>query len=277
MEKPFPARTLLKLLLRDLFPQHILETLHQQFGERFELLYDFEQVIITTATIERWVNHGRACQLTTKHPREVTLTLPRLESKGFLTAGGEQKNKHYTLPGASVMTPEEVFSQGALNVLSSSTHYGESSTHYGQRSTHSEDCLTQNDTTPDIAAMSESDLEDNHQSIVRDEHGRLLNRFIDLPYIDAIDNLTQSFRDIPFTQAAVSRKKLHLWDKKLMNKVILKVCQGHFISVSALGEILNRNPNALRQQYLKPLVEHGQLKLAFPQYKNHSKQGYSAV
>lgn len=276
-EKPIPAQTLLELSTASLIPQHILDELHQQFGERFNVLDDFEQVIIATAAIEGWVNHERACQLTTKHPREVTLTLPRLESKGFLASAGEQKSKHYTLPGVSVMTPEEVFSQGVVNVLSSSTHYGESSTHSVQDSTHIDDGLTQRDIAPDDSAMNESGLEDGHQYVIRDEHGRILNRFIDLPYIDSVDNLTQAFRNNLYAQAAVPRKKLRLKNKDQMNTVILTVCQGHFISVSALGEILNRNPNALRQQYLKQLVDHGQLKLAFPQYKNHSKQGYSSV
>ncbi|MGP3208676.1 RNA-binding domain-containing protein [Serratia marcescens] len=276
-EKTIPAQTLLELSTASLIPQHILDVLHQQFGERFELLDDFEQVIIATAAIEGWVNHERACQLTTKHPREVTLTLPRLESKGFLTAGGEQKSKHYTLPGVSVMTPDEVFTQGAVNVLSSSTYYGEGSTLKDQRSIYSEGGMTQNEIMPERAAMSMSDIEDGHQCVVRDEYGRILNRFIDLPYIDSVAHLTQPFRDMLFAQAAIPREKLRLGDKELMKTVILTVCQGHFISVSALGEILNRNPNALRQQYLKQLVDHGQLKLAFPQYKNHSKQGYSTV
>lgn len=203
-EKPVPAQTLLELSTASLIPQHILDTLHQQFGERFNLLDDFEQVIIATAAIEGWVNHERACQLTTKHPREVTLTLPRLESKGFLAAGGEQKSKHYTLPGVSVMTPDEVFSQGVVNVLSSSTYYGESSTYNGQSSTYSEAGLTQ--TTDNLA----SDLEEGHQCIVRDEYGRILNRFIDLPYIDSIDNLTQSFRESLFALAAAPRQKMRL-------------------------------------------------------------------
>ena len=276
-EKTIPAQTLLELSTASLIPQHILDVLHQQFGERFELLDDFEQVIVATAAIEGWVNHERACQLTTKHPREVTLTLPRLESKGFLTAGGEQKSKHYTLPGVSVMTPDEVFTQGAVNVLSSSTYYGEGSTLKDQRSIYSEGGMTQNEIMPERAAMSMSDIEDGHQCVVRDEYGRILNRFIDLPYIDSVAHLTQPFRDMLFAQAAIPREKLRLGDKELMKTVILTVCQGHFISVSALGEILNRNPNALRQQYLKQLVDHGQLKLAFPQYKNHSKQGYSTV
>ena len=233
------------------------------FGERFEQLDDFEQVIIATAAIEGWVNHERACQLTTRHSREVTLTLPRLESKGFLVAGGEQKSKYYTLPGVSVMAPDEVFSLGAANIIGSSTHNDSNSTYSGDGSTYNSLNSTHNSADSQLAS--------------RDEYGRLLNCYIDLPYIDAVENLTDTFRDSLFSLAAVPREKSRLGDKELMKNVILSVCQGHYISVAALGQIFNRNPNALRQQYLKSLVELGELKLAFPQYKNDPKQGYSVV
>lgn len=276
-EKTVPAQTLLELSTASLIPQHILDELHLKFGENFDQLDDFEQVIIATAAIEGWVNHERACQLTIKHPREVTLTLPRLESKGFLTAGGEQKSKHYTLPGVSVVTPDEVFSLGAINVSSNSTHNDEDSTYSGRRFTHSETGPTHNAAQSGGRTTGLNKKTNINQSISRDDHGRIISRFIGLPYIDSVEHLTEAFRDTLFAQAAIPREKLRLGDKELMKDVILKVCAGHFISVSALGEILNRNPNALRQQYLKQLVEQGELKLAFPQFKNDPKQGYSAV
>lgn len=262
-EKPFPAQTLLELSTASLIPQYVLNELHLLFGERFEQLDDFEQVIIATAAIEGWVNHERACQLTTRHSREVTLTLPRLESKGFLVAGGEQKSKYYTLPGVSVMTPDEVFSLGAANIIGSSTHNDSNSTYSGDGSTYNSLNSTHNSA--------------DSQPASRDEYGRLLNCYIDLPYIDAVENLSDTFRESLFRLAAVPREKSRLGDKELMKNVILSVCQGHYISVAALGQIFNRNPNALRQQYLKSLVELGELKLAFPQYKNDPKQGYSSV
>lgn len=90
-EKAFPAQTLLELSTASLIPESVLTELHRQFGEAFDGLDSFEQVIISTAAIEGWVNHERACQLTTRHSREVTLTLPRLESKGYLVSCGERK------------------------------------------------------------------------------------------------------------------------------------------------------------------------------------------
>jgi hypothetical protein len=273
-EKMFPAQTLLELSTASLIPQHVLDDLHQRFGETFDQIDDFEQVIVATAAIEGWVNHERACQLTTRHSREVTLTLPRLESKNFLVAGGEQKSKYYTLPGVSVMTPEEVFSLGAVM---SSTHNEGSLAYNELRSTHNEGSSTYNEQGSTHNEENYTYNAENAQPASRDEYGRLLNRFIDKPYIDDVDNLTEAFRDSLFTLAAVPRERLRLGDKELMKSVILNVCQGQYISVAALGQILSRNPNALRQQYLKSLVEKGKLQLAFPQYKNDPKQGYSAV
>lgn len=273
-EKTLPAQTLLELSTASLIPQHVLDDLHQRFGEAFEQLDDFEQVIVATAAIEGWVNHERACQLTTRHSREVTLTLPRLENKGFLVAGGEQKSKYYTLPGVSVMTPDEVFS---LGVVVSATYNESRSTYNELRSTHNEESSTYNDPRSTHNEDSFTYTAEDDRPVSRDDYGRLLNLFIDRPYIDDVDNLTEAFRDSLFALAAVPRERLRLGDKELMKSVILKVCQEQYISVAALGKILSRNPNALRQQYLKPLVEQGELKLAFPQYKNDPKQGYSAV
>ncbi len=172
------------------------------------------------------------------------------------------------------MTPDEVFS---LGTVASSAHNERESTDNERRSTHNEQRSTHNvpRSTYNEEHSTYSNADDRPPS--RDEYGRLLNRFIDKPYIDDIGNLTEAFRNSLFILAAAPREKLRQGDKELMKSVILNVCQGQYISVAALGQILSRNPNALRQQYLKRLVEQGELKLAFPQYKNDPKQGYSAV
>ncbi|WP_234418516.1 hypothetical protein [Dongshaea marina] len=62
-----------------------------------------------------------------------------------------------------------------------------------------------------------------------------------------------------------------------MSEAILNVCRGHYVSIASLGELLKRNPSAIRQQYLKSLVDEGKLRLAFPEFKTDPKQGYSTV
>jgi len=58
--------------------------------------------------IEKWELFSGHHQQTTLHSREVTLA--HLEYRGFLVTSGEFKQKIYTLPGASLPTPDEVFS-----------------------------------------------------------------------------------------------------------------------------------------------------------------------
>ena len=119
-EKETPPQTLLELSTASLIPDEIREIFEVLFGQEFEHLSDFEQLIVAAAATEGWIDHERACQLTTKHPRDVTLTLPRLESKGFLQAKGEQRQKTYCIPGFGAPGPDDVFSQRPSNADMSS-------------------------------------------------------------------------------------------------------------------------------------------------------------
>ncbi len=121
-EKQSPSeQTLLELSTVSLIPKETTELLDSLFGEGFYTLSELEQMIVTTAAIEGWINHERACQLTSKHSRDVTLTLPKLVDKGFLIASGEKKDKSYSLPSMEPPSPEEVFSN-TLTSLDNLTH-----------------------------------------------------------------------------------------------------------------------------------------------------------
>lgn len=45
-------------------------------------------MIAITAATEGWENHERACQLTSRHSRDVTLAFSTLVDRGFLVASG---------------------------------------------------------------------------------------------------------------------------------------------------------------------------------------------
>ena len=240
-EKEQPAQTILELLTASLIPDNIRQQLTEQFGERFNQLPAFEQLIVAAAAIEGYVNHERACQLTSQHSREVTLALPKLEAKGFLQSTGEYKQKFYTLLGVSLPTPEDVFS--------------ENSTYSGLNSTY-------------------SDLNSTHN--IRDKYGRLLSDHFKKPFVDSLELLEEQFKHHLFSIAVLAREKKSL-PKETMQNIICELCSEQFISTSILAELLQRNPNSIRQQYLKDLVDNTRLELAFPQLKNTPKQGYSTV
>ena len=45
---------------------------------------------------------------------------------------------------------------------------------------------------------------------------------------------------------------------------MLDVCAGHYLTLQALAELLNRQPASLRNSYLTPMVRDKKLALAFP-------------
>lgn len=260
-EKLSPAQTILELSTASLIPDDAIQILQLYFGENVQSLDELELLIVTTALVEGWVNHERACQLTSKHSRDVTLALPRLVNRGFLTSSGENRQKVYTLPGVVLATPDQVFA--GVQLLSDERN--ESSAYNEQDSTYSESSSTY--------SGSSSTYSQDSKDAQRDKYGRLLSKHFDSPYIDSIQALSQEFQKQLFDLAKESRLKKRL-STEAMIEIILAVCSEHYVSASALGTILNRNSNSIRQQYLASLIEAGRLKLAVPQYKNDPRQGY---
>lgn len=256
-EKYEPSeQTLLELSTASLIPEEVTQLLAVMFGNSFYSLNELEQMIVVTAAIEGWVNHERACQLTSKHSRDVTLTLPRLVDKGFLVASGEKKDKSYSLPGMEPPSPEDVFSN-ALTPASNLTHNVDSLT-------HKVNDLTHNDNNTD-------DISD-----VRDSKGRFISALIDKPFIDSLEALSEVFRQQLNALGAPAREQ-HRLDTETMKFLITELCREHYISVSVLEMLLDRKPQSLRQNYLKPMVSDGRLKMAFPHKPNSPKQGYTST
>lgn len=124
-----PAQTILELNTASLILEETKAQLHKIFGDKFYQLNELETNIVVTAAIENWINHERACDLTSEHARDVTLALPRLVNKGFLTSVGENKSKFYTLPGINIATPEQVFANALSSIVPNITHNDENIAH----------------------------------------------------------------------------------------------------------------------------------------------------
>ena len=256
-EKYEPSeQTLLELSTASLIPEEVTQLLAVMFGNSFYSLNELEQMIVVTAAIEGWVNHERACQLTSKHSRDVTLTLPRLVDKGFLVASGEKRDKSYSLPGMEPPSPEDVFSN-TLTPKSNLTHNVDSLTHKVNNLTH-------NDNNTD------------NTSDVRDSKGRFISALIDKPFIDSLEALSEVFRQQLNALGAPAREQ-HRLDTETVKFLITELCREHYISVSVLEMLLDRKPQSLRQNYLKPMVSDGRLKMAFPHKPNSPKQGYTST
>ncbi|TSJ53589.1 AAA family ATPase [Atlantibacter subterranea] len=256
-EKTEPSeQTLLELSMISLVSQEVTERLNVLFGQRFYQLDELERMIVITTATEGWVNHERVCQLTTRHSRDVTLAFPKLVDKGFLIASGEKRDKSYSLPGMALPSPEEVFA----NALSSSSGL----THSVQDLTHSANNLTHSDPV----------LADSHHR--RDEHGRFISHLLDKPFIDDLDELSIEFREMLEALTAPARKQRRL-DTEVMEQLLVRLCDGHYLSVAVMEILLGRKAQSIRQNYLKPMVDSKQLKLAFPNKPNSPRQGYTLI
>lgn len=256
-EKQTPSeQTLLELSTVSLIPKEITELLGSLFGDSFYSLGELEQMIVTTAAIEGWVNHERSCQLTSKHSRDVTLALPRLVDKGFLVSSGEKKDKSYSLPGMEPPSPEDVFTNALTSI--------DRLTHNVNSLTYSEDGLTH------------KELNAEKKSDDRDEKGRFISDMLDKPFVDELDSLTEHYRTELNALGVRAREQRRL-DIDTMKMLIKDLCRGHYISVAVLEVLLDRKPQSLRQNYLKPMVSEGVLKMAFPHKPNSPMQGYTAL
>ncbi|MDJ0735030.1 MAG: putative DNA binding domain-containing protein [Nostocaceae cyanobacterium] len=66
-------------------------------------------------------------------------------------------------------------------------------------------------------------------------------------------------------------------NKEVVEQVILEICSEHYLLLRTLAELLGREPDSIRNHYLKPMLERGLLKLRYPEQLNHPQQAYRRV
>ena len=76
--------------------------------------------------------------------------------------------------------------------------------------------------------------------------------------------------------AAIARKNKRLAPKE-MERLILQLCAGQWLTRRELGGLLQRNIDGLRSRFLTSMVEHKLLRLRFPDKPNRVDQAYTAV
>lgn len=249
-------QTLLELRMIDLFPDQVIEFLKNRFGNAFNLLGYDERVALALAASEGTVNHARLCTVSSKHPAEISRILHHLTQIGMLESTGG-RGAVYHLPGEEMPTPDEVFGPSFAALPASSSGFEGSSSDYTESS----------------SVSGESSSATNGP---RSPDGYLLADQIPLPIIDNLESLSASLRQRLEKLADLPRQKKRM-DHAELERVILSVCQGHYLTLQALAELVRRKPEALRNEYLSPMVRSRQLSLAFPTAPTHNLQAYCAT
>jgi len=249
-------QTLLELRMIDLFPAEVIADLRARFGVGFDQLQHEERVTLALAASEGTVNHARLCTVSSTHPVELTRTLQHLTQLGMLNSTGSGRGAVYFLPGQNLPTPDDVFGSVQGTVASSS-----------------------------VLAASSSVLGDSFSTLAgtssvteqqRDIDGYLRTEQLALPVISDLKTLSPALRSRLEALASEPRQKKKL-DHAMMEAAVLGVCEGHYLTLSALAELLNRKPASLRNDYLTPMVRAKSLSLAFPTTPTHERQAYCAT
>ena len=66
-------------------------------------------------------------------------------------------------------------------------------------------------------------------------------------------------------------------DRQVLIDVVLQLCEGRFVTLRCLAELVKRKPDTIWGLYLKMLVCQRQLSLAFPKTPNKERQAYTTV
>jgi ATP-dependent DNA helicase RecG len=273
-------QTVLTLRMQDLLPEGLVRKLRAQFGGAFDELSAEERLMVAAAAAENVIAHARVCELTGLAAAEASRLLQRLVRGGLLDLHNAGRGAVYALHGATLLTPEDVFGVQSGVSSASSEHLTPSSEHLTPSSEHlapSSEHLTPS--SEHLTPSSEHLVSEFHgpsSEILRDADGRVLSDRLDAPVIDALEHLRPAYRAQLEALAAAPRSKGRLANEP-MRQAILAVCVGHYLTLSTLAALVDRAPDALRQQHLKPLQDEGKLRLAFPSKPNDPQQAYRAV
>jgi ATP-dependent DNA helicase RecG len=251
-ERPEPYnQTLLELRMVDLLPKEVIAELRTLFGPRFDQLEQNERLVLAAASSEQVVTHGRVRELTGMHPFDASRLLQSLVQGGFLEPHNPGRGAVYCLPGAAIPTPDEVF--GPTNVTNSAG----SSPNLAASS-------------PNLATSSPISREP------RNPDGCLLSDQLTLPVVDDLGRLAPALR-ARFEELAAEPRAKGKVDREVLISVVLALCDGRFVTLRCLAELVNRKPDTLRDQYLSRLVRDRKLSLAFPTTPTHERQAYCAT
>ena len=256
-------QTLLELRMVDLLPEDLLVELRALFGAAFDSLGQNERLALATAASEKVITHARVRELASLHPFDATRLLQALVKGGFLETHNSGRGAVYCFPGASLPKPEEVFGGGGSVITDRSAHLEPRSEHLEVTSAH----LKPRSAHLEVANDARED---------RNADGCLLSDRLDAPMIDSINLLAPAFRKHLEAKASEPRAKAKI-PAESMRLAILAVCDGHYVALSCLAELVDRDPDALRQQHLKPLLKEKKLCLAFPTRPTHAQQAYRSV
>lgn len=234
-----PDRLSLTLPTTSLIPDHVLYFLQEAYGtDRIEKLSKLELQAVATAALEGSVTNTRLQDLVAEHPSDIGRALRHLCEEDFLFSDDRRRWATYFL------TKEEDLIWLDDPGEPTSPHSGGTSPYSDPTSRHSEG------TSPHLEGTSQH-LEGTSPHYA----------------FEAGNALTEIAKAVSSTGRA---------PKELVERTILALCTGRYLSLPELGALLHRSEESLRNSYITRMVKTGQLRQKYPNVPNHMGQAYTA-
>jgi predicted HTH transcriptional regulator len=234
-------QTILALRMISLMPEESVAHLKTRIGSAFDQLSHAERVALVTAHAENCVTHARLAELTKEHTSDLTHSLHELVAKGFLQSEGQGTGTFYFLPGAHPIEnsgAKEVF---GLNVQTSTPKPKPPGSGHGEEN-------------------SGRNAPSSGHNAPNSGHNEVLEQHI------------AALRQIAKPVAKSQRSK-----PELVTATILRLCEGRYLSLLELSDLLQRDPDTLRKNIIRPMVGDERLIAEHPNIKNHPKQRYTSA
>ena len=252
-ERRNPDQTIMTLRMVSLLPDSVVVDLDTRIGERFRRLPEVQRLALATASLEGSVTHSRLAEISDSHPHDLSRDLHDLVEDGMLESAGIGRGTVYYLPGSGPAAMDEF----AVSVADAQTsrpnaeHLPTSPEHLPQSPEH----LPQ---SPEHLITNPEHLPGGRR---RADHAQMVSE-------KELASLAEK------VVAIAERKKV---PSEEMERAILTVCAGRFLSLRELRNLLHRSADTLRTHYLSKMVDQGRLKLLFPERPSHPRQRYTAA
>ena len=257
------ARVVVTLSMLSLFPKQAVNFLNLRFGMGWNRFPEVDKIALILAYTERVVSHQRLSQFSSLHTKDITDCLMKLEGEGFLSSTGRYRAKTYHLPGQILPSSEEVFKSSPNSELNS-PNSEPNSPNSEPNSPNSEPNSPNSEPNSPISELT------------KDKLGRILHPYFSSPFIDDLSTLELDYREQLEKVAEEPRDKKRISPEK-MQALILEICSEQYVTIRALSDILQREAETLRGQYVTILKNDGKLAMAFPRTPNDPKQAYITV
>ncbi|KGJ88383.1 putative transcriptional regulator [Colwellia psychrerythraea] len=254
MEKNIPNdQTVLELRMVDLYPKEIREKLISSYGSKFSHLTEFERSIAIIIYSVAYKSHQQLVTQTGAHTRDITLALVKLEKAQIISSSGEHKSKVYHQPDISVPTPDNVAGKLLADFLFVSNPQA------------ANDELQKQELKPE---QKQELKPEQKQELKPEQNGRTS--------VEGVDEKNRIlWQQLEVIAKPIKEGSKRTTTKSTVRETILKLCTDRYINLASLSQLLDREPNALRRNYLNPLVAEELLSLAFPTTRNHPQQAYT--